>query len=302
MKFAVAALIATTSALRMKVQKGCISPEMADEGFKALDTNHNGSLSYDEIKVGLEELAKSQNHTITAEEWKWIEETGSKIDAKTPGKVDHKEFFLFANAVFEHFGLCHLVEGSHVPQECVDHELAREGFKALDTNDNGSLSYDEIKKGLEELAASQNHTITADEWKWIEETGKKIDSKTPGKVDEEEFFRFANAVFRHFGLCHLAREEEQKEGGHENCDLSAEESKEAFAHVDKNGDGTASPKEVRKALKELAEHFNHKLSKDEKKWLRKQFKKDGGRSDGGLDEAEFHKFANAVSNHFDLCN
>ena len=45
--------------------------------------------------------------------------------------------------------------------------LAREGFKALDTDDSGSLSYDEIKVGLEELAKSQDHVITADEWAWI---------------------------------------------------------------------------------------------------------------------------------------
>ena len=127
MKFAVAALIATTSAIRIRSEgKGCLTKQMTNEGFKELDTNDNGSLSYDEIQVGLEELAKSLDHKITKEEWEWIEKTGEKIDAKTPGKVNRKEFHVFANAVFEHFDLCSLVE-EHEPKQrknCVDHELA----------------------------------------------------------------------------------------------------------------------------------------------------------------------------------
>ena len=209
MKFAIAALLATTSAIRIGTQgKGCLSKKMTNEGFKDLDTDDSGSLSYDEIKVGVQELAKSQDHVISADEWKWIQETGEKIDAKTPGKVNKKEFHVFANALFHHFHLCHLVKEDKAPKKkCVDKDQAAEGFKALDTNNNGSLSYDEIKAGLEALAKSQDHTITGEEWDWIKKTGERIDSKTPGKVNEKEFFRFANAVFRHFDLCHLAREE-----------------------------------------------------------------------------------------------
>ena len=183
MKFAIVALLANTSAIRIRsletAQKGCISHDMAKDGFRALDTNHDGSLSYEEIKVGLEKLASSMDHTITEAEWTWIEATGKKIDSKTPGKVDEEEFWEFANAIFEHFDLCKMIEReekrehrrrnrkshrrqarrnrkSHRRQarrnrkdECVDHEMARDGFRALDTNHNGSLSYEEIKVGLE---------------------------------------------------------------------------------------------------------------------------------------------------------
>jgi len=206
---------------------------MAREGFKALDTNNNGSLSYDEIKVGIDDLAKSQNHTLTDTEWEWIKETGAKIDTKTPGKVDEHEFWEFANAVFKHFKICHLAreeerEEHHERKGCLTHKMTREGFHELDTNNNGSLSYDEIKVGLEELAKSQNHTITDTEWEWIKETGSKIDSKTPGKVDEHEFFLFANAIFEHFGLCHLVDGDDHEDHGDHNCDLSATESAEVF--------------------------------------------------------------------------
>ena len=99
MKFAIVALLASTSAIRIRsletadTQKGCVSHDMAKDGFRALDTNHDGSLSYEEIKVGLEKLASSMDHTITEDEWKWIEATGKKIDSKTPGKVDEEEFW-----------------------------------------------------------------------------------------------------------------------------------------------------------------------------------------------------------------
>jgi hypothetical protein len=118
MKFAIAALLATTSAIRITADfqgKGCVDPNFAALGFKAMDTNNSGSLSYDEIKVGVEELAKDQGHVITADEWKWIEETGEKIDSKTPGKVDEEEFWLFANALFEHLDLCNFAR-EHEPR------------------------------------------------------------------------------------------------------------------------------------------------------------------------------------------
>ena len=310
MKFAVAALLATTSAIRIQSEgKGCLNKKMTNEGFEELDTNHNGSLSYTEIQVGLEELAKSLDHTITAEEWAWIEKTGEKIDSKTPGKVNRKEFHLFANAVFEHFGLCSLVEG-HEPKQrknCVDHELASQGFKALDTNHNGSLSYGEIKKGLEELAASQHHTITAEEWAWIEKTGKRIDSKTPGKVDEKEFYRFANAVFRHFDLCHLAEEAEAHEAKaglaqvQKGC-VDKELAHAGFERLDTNHNGSLSYGEIKKGLEELAAAQDHTITAAEWAWIEKTGKKIDSKTPGKVDQGEFYLFANAVFEHFGLCH
>ena len=89
----------------------------------------------------------------------------------------------------KHFNLCHLAKEEEGGQEqkqkgCVSKKMAKEGFEALDTNEDGSLSYEEIKVGIDQFAKSQNHTLTDEEWAWIKTTGEKIDSKTPGKVDE----------------------------------------------------------------------------------------------------------------------
>jgi len=198
-----------------QARKGCVTKDLAHEAFGHLDTNHNGSLSYDEIKAGLEELAASQNHTITDDEWKWIEATGAKIDKKTPGKVDEKEFHRFANAIFRHFDLCHLAEEAEAKQaaraapataalaqaDCLTKDETNEGFEYVDTNHNGSLSYAEIKVGLQQLAKHHDYTPTDADWAWVESTGKRIDSATPGVVDQAEFYTFANAVANHFHIC-----------------------------------------------------------------------------------------------------
>jgi len=286
----------------------CVTWRQAMRGFKHLDTDHNKTLSYEEIKVGVEDLAKSLNHTLTEEEIKWIEETGSKIDSKTPGKVDHKEFFEFANALFKHFGLCDLAreereshrETRRARHGCVTRDLANEAFDHLDTDKSKALSYDEIKAGLEELAKSQDHTITKEEWEWIEKTGSRIDSKTPGKVDRREFWEFANAVFEHFGICHLAEKAEEEMYG-TKCDLSKEEAEKAFKAIDTNGNGHLSGKEVRTAIEGYAKSQNHEITKEERRWLRDQFMADSNHSKKGLGPKEFWEFANTVANKYDFC-
>jgi hypothetical protein len=63
-----------------------------------------------------------------------------------------------------------------------------------------------MKVGIEEVARRMNHTLSAEEWAWVKETGERIDSNDPGVVDREEFYKFSNAAARHFHLCKLARE------------------------------------------------------------------------------------------------
>ena len=77
-----------------------------DEKFTELDTNHDGSLEYSEIKVGLEALAKAHDYTITAADKKWVEGMGKKNYKETQGKLNKKQFNVFANDVVVHFGIC----------------------------------------------------------------------------------------------------------------------------------------------------------------------------------------------------
>ena len=61
---------------------------------------NNGSLSYDEMNIGIEWLARLQSHNITKKEWEWIKKIGTKIDTKTEGKFNENEFWEFTNAIF----------------------------------------------------------------------------------------------------------------------------------------------------------------------------------------------------------
>ena len=71
------------------------------------DTNGNGSLSYKEIEHALKAVASHYHYTPTKADWDWVKKTGAAIDTHNPGTVDEGEFFEFANAVAEHFHLCH---------------------------------------------------------------------------------------------------------------------------------------------------------------------------------------------------
>jgi hypothetical protein len=173
---------------------------MAGEEYKKLDINHNGSLDYGEIRAGMDKLAAYAKHPWTKEEWEWIDATGRAIDTVKPGVVDEAEFYEFANAVFEHFKLCHLVQPKK-PQEpkkeeggCVSNQMSDKVYGYLDTNKNGSLEYGEIRHGIDMLSKKIHRSFTKEEWEWIAATGKAIDTKNPGEVDKQEFHEFSNAV------------------------------------------------------------------------------------------------------------
>merc|ERR1712195_218103 len=148
----------------------CVTKAQSNEEYPKLDTDNSDSLSYDEIKVGLDELAASQDYTPTAADWDWVKAEGAKIDTKNPGSVNKKEFHKFSNAVFKHFGMCaDAVAARSLAQgpKCVTKAQSNEEYTKLDTDNSDSLSYDEIKVGLDELAASQDYTPTAADWDWV---------------------------------------------------------------------------------------------------------------------------------------
>ena len=184
---------------------------MSDKAFDSIDANHNGSLDYKEIGNGLKHLEGAMKRPFTPTEWEWIKNTGAQIDSKDPGVVDKTEFWEFVNALFEHFNLCYLVNGHKKPpqdedpsQGCLSKAKSDAAFKSIDKDHNGNLSYDEIKVGLQSLEHAYGKKWTKAQWLWIENTGKAIDSKDPGVVDENEFWEFANAVLEHFEMCWVA--------------------------------------------------------------------------------------------------
>ena len=173
MKFAIAALIAATSAITIKsaVSQSCVTEENANESYDSLDTNHNGKLSWTEIVVGLSYLAGKFNHTITDADKTWIRATYAVIDPKNPGVYSRAEFREFSRLLFKHWGLCAKIEEMdsdiRTGGGCVNHQQAMDAFHHLDTDHSDSLSYSEIVVGLYDLADDVNHTITEADKTWI---------------------------------------------------------------------------------------------------------------------------------------
>ena len=85
------------------------------------------------------------------------------------------------------------------------------------------------------------------------------------------------------------------------CDLDDSEAKAIFSKIDTNHNGIAGWDEIKAALEEKAKESGEQWSQEDKKWIEKTFNEDQNVSGSGLDENEFIRFANQVSNHFDFC-
>merc|ERR1719484_6137 len=107
MKFAVLALVASTSAIQIRAEADKCHGSMADtnEAFDHIDTNHNGSINQKELTAAVEWVAKKMNHKITKKEWEWLGKTAG-ADAGKDQVMNKKEFNKFANTFVNHFGLC----------------------------------------------------------------------------------------------------------------------------------------------------------------------------------------------------
>ena len=73
-----------------------------------------------------------------------------------------------------------------------------------------------------------------------------------------------------------------------------------FHMVDTSGNGQISPKELKAALIAYAEHEGHKITRADKRWVRKAAKKADENGDRKLNQAEFRKFAIAFAKHYGI--
>ena len=92
MKFALIALVATASAI--KIQGACpkVTMEDSDSVFRKVDTNHNGSLSMSEVEAALKKYHAPKDMIPVAM-------NAAKKDAGADKVLDKKEFNKLANQV-----------------------------------------------------------------------------------------------------------------------------------------------------------------------------------------------------------
>lgn len=199
MKFAVAALVATTSAIQIRSEEGkCKVPKpLIAAMFKQTDANGNGQVGEKELIAALKFTAKAYDYTPTEADIKWVEGAAEKWAGKGGPKdsMSEKEFGGFVTAFTNHFGLCGDV--------CIGPKEAGKYFNKIDTNHNGSISEGELKDALEALAKAHNYKPTQKDIDWVESTAER-DADLQGSPDSmspAEFFVFANQFAHHFGLC-----------------------------------------------------------------------------------------------------
>lgn len=129
-------------------------------------------------------------------------------------------------------------------------------FKEFDTDKSGYLEVGEVKQALDKLSGNFNITPTDDEVKVII---SEIDTDGDNKLNMAEFNKLYDQIL-----------------------TSGNEIKEQFNFFDKNGDGSVSKAELKKALKDL----NEKMSKSDLKRMIKDADVDG---DGEISFEEFQK-------------
>jgi len=97
MKFALIALVATASAI--KIQKTCPHVPMAESDglFGEVDTNHNGSLSMSEVEAALKKFGAPKDAIP-------VVMNKAKKDAGADAVLDKKEFNKLVNQVTKKFG------------------------------------------------------------------------------------------------------------------------------------------------------------------------------------------------------
>ena len=135
-----------------------------------------------------------------------------------------------------------------------EEDARRTIFDKYDTNKSGTLSAEEIQKGLEELSGDFEISPTREE---VDAIIAAIDKNDDKELNFKEFCELYDQI---------------KESG--------DSIREQFNFFDKDGSGTISKKELKQAMKEL----NENISKTELKRMLKDTDVDG---DGEVNFEEF---------------
>jgi len=144
-------------------------------------------------------------------------------------------------------------------------QKANKTFNQLDTSDDGFIQPKELVAGLQQFAKARGHEITDEDRAWVEKAAEKADKNGDMKFNKKDFIRFARAFVKHYDI-KLAQEDGTE------VEISDKFLDEAFDHIDHNDNGTIGRKEWIKAIVNLAQKMNHKITRGEKKWVKNHWR------------------------------
>ena len=101
MKFALIALVASTSAIKVQ-GTNCVDPKEAKAIFNAIDTNDNHQVGKKELFHAIKAFTKSRNYKPSKEDWTWVK-TNAKDTAGDDNTLSETEFAEWVNRFALHF-------------------------------------------------------------------------------------------------------------------------------------------------------------------------------------------------------
>jgi Ca2+-binding EF-hand superfamily protein len=180
----------------------------AAECFEEADSDHNGTLSFDEFKVWF------RNHpsngatvaALVANERGQIHEVEAKqvfdsFDANGDGVLDPEEFTVYLTSVFEALAHTEAFQAHKVSPIDMAAATAAQCFAEADADGNGVLSFDEFKNWFRQPGHSvAPHKISANDHGLIEESEARkafesFDVNGDNVLDFEEFTAYLTSVF-----------------------------------------------------------------------------------------------------------
>jgi Ca2+-binding EF-hand superfamily protein len=213
--------------------------KLAADQFSTIDTSGDGSITEDELKAALDQLASADGTSGTGSvSDDQAAKIFKKIDTDGDGKISATEWSAFQQKV-----------QSFQQQQASVAALASKAFSDADTDGNGSISQDEFKALLAQTSSAKDTSATDDK---ATKLFKKIDTDGDGKISSSEWSNFQQKVatmgqhHHHHGSSGGASAESAQSSSATST-LQSMVSK-LYQTADTNGDGLLSKQELTAAL------------------------------------------------------
>ena len=281
--FAIAALMATASAVKLSALNKAKEPDMPswEDVLAAIDADGSGTISWPELKGFMHEVAEEHDFELTPEMVDEVHEVFKMVDADGSGDVDKAEF---EAAVAAHGAL------GQRTRKVFSQVKSKQGpptweeiLEVLDEDDSGTVSWGEIEAFIAEMEEQHGEKLPKDVKAEIKKVFDMVDADGSGDIDKAEF---EAAMAAHGALGQRSRKAFKK-----LAQMKAKQGPPSWEEIlevlDEDDSGTVSWGEIEGFIAEMEEQHGEKLPEDVKKEIKKVFDMVDSDGSGDIDKAEF---------------
>ena len=186
--FAIAALIATTQAVRISSLNKQGGAPSWDDVLAVLDADGNGKVSWGEIEGFIAEMEQQYGEPMPADMKKDIKNMFDMVDTDGSGEIDKAEF---EAAVAAHGALAQKTKkGFKELMQMKSKQGApswEDVLEVLDADGNGKVSWGEIEGFIAEMEQQYGEPMPADMKAEIKNMFDMVDTDGSGEIDKAEF-------------------------------------------------------------------------------------------------------------------